>query len=63
MNKPDGIVMLNTGVVGKFKLDDRENIQIEFDRGSAGVRESLEYAAEQGMTFALQLQPDYDGEG
>lgn len=58
-----GIVMLNDDEIGTFTVettdDNEEKITIQFYKGAAGIEESLEYAAEQGMIFSLALKPEY----
>lgn len=63
--KSIGIIMLNGDPIGGFDIveagpEKEEHLIFEFDRGSAGIRESLEFATEQGMIFSLQLKPDFD---
>lgn len=59
MEKPIGAIILNGKEVGEFALDDEERMTFRFDMGDAGIRESLEFAADQGMIFALQLKPEF----
>jgi hypothetical protein len=56
-----GVVMLGDGVVGQFSLDEEENITIFFNTEGNNVTDMLEMAAENGLTFTLALQPDFDG--
>jgi hypothetical protein len=55
-----GVVLLNHDEVGVFYIDQEEKISITFNKGSAGVEETLEFAAEQGLNFGLQLKPEYE---
>lgn len=54
-----GVVMLNDDPIGSFDLDVEDRVVITFYKGAAGVEETLEMAAEQGLHFTLQLAPDY----
>lgn len=54
-----GTVLLNDDPVGSFELDPDEKIIITFNKGAAGVAETLEFASEQGLILGLQYQPAY----
>lgn len=54
-----GVVMLNDEEIGKFDLDEEERATFQFYRGAAGIKETLEYATEQGFRLGLQLKPEY----
>lgn len=57
-----GLVTLNGQVVGSFELDPDEKVSITFDKGAAGVEETLEYATEHGMSLGLMLKPEFGEE-
>lgn len=57
-----GTVLLNLDPVGTFEIDDEEKVLITFDKGAAGVRETLEFASEQGLILGLQYRPEYGSE-
>lgn len=59
MDDAIGIVILNDNEVGTFAIDENERMTFAFNMGAAGIRESLEFASDQGMIFALQLKPEY----
>lgn len=52
-----GVVKLNDDEVGVFGIDEDDKISIVFNKGAAGVQETLEFAADQGLNFSLQLTP------
>lgn len=54
-----GVVTLNDDEIGTFELDDEERVAIAFHKGAAGVSETLEFAADQGLRFSLMLKPAY----
>lgn len=56
-----GVVMLGDGIVGVFGLDEDETVHIQFKNEENSLVDMLETAAENGLTFSLSLQPDFDG--
>lgn len=57
MEEQPGFVTLDGEIVGRFEIKDSQYVRITFNKGSADVRETLEFASEQGMTLGLTLAP------
>lgn len=55
-----GNVMLNDDVIGSFTIDDNDRVVIQFNKGAAGVEETLEFATEQGLVLGLAIKPVFE---
>lgn len=57
---PDGLVLIGGDSVGSFKIDEDDRIIINFNKGSATTKETIAFAAENGVDFSLMLTPDFE---
>lgn len=55
--KSFGLVMMNDDTVGVFDLDDNEKITVHLHKGSGTLKETLEFATENGIPLSLVLTP------
>lgn len=51
-----GQITLDGESIGTFKIDVKD-LDFYFNKGAAGMGETLEFAAENGMTLALAVEP------
>lgn len=55
-----GVITLDGEDIGNFKFVANEQVEVSFSKIDNNLADVLEFAAENGMTVALELRPLYD---